>query len=321
LKSQARDEHVSTINKLRSKAESVLEADNQADFTIIREKEQEIVEDQVDDTRVLRQNCKKLLLSKSDGFGSSIAVAESEMGLDVARNEIKVLQGVIADRGHHDRIIRKLQNQCNELSKRLEDELFRKNETRRRMDSTWKEKKEALEKSKDRVYVLEKDLTSEKSRHEKALGQLKTAIKILEAELVAQRDYAEEMKESSWSELAAKIRAGVEAVTSQELAKSRLGVTKAISACDERWKRTLEELDLNHAKEILNLKEDHKNELRYNKSQFQIQFEQGQVEVEESIQKKHTDSMRASLKHKESQNEMDMKYEIKKWEQVCIQSL
>lgn len=296
----------------------MLELNSSVTFERTGEKEQRDAENQVVDTQAMRQKCKKSLLDKSVGLESSIIVAESEKELKAARDDIKILQGAISDRGHHDRIINKLQNQCNELSKRLEDELFRKNEARRRMDSKGKDIKEALEKSNDRVHVLEVDLTSEKSRNEKAQGQLKTANKILEAELISQRDYVEEMRDSSWSELAAKVRAGIEAVTSQELAKSSLGVTKAVSACEERWKRRLMELDLNHAKEIVKFKEDHKNELRYNNSQFQIQLEQGRVDVEERLQKNHTDSMRATLSHKESQKQMHVKQEIKRWEQVCV---
>lgn len=318
LKSQARDGCVSDINKLRSSVKSVFDLDDRVEMSGSKGNEQGAVEEQIEDPRILRQECKKLLLEKSDAFGSSLAVAGIEKELEIARDENKILQSTIADRGHHDRIISKLQKQCNELSKKLEDELFRKNEARRRMESKVKEVTDVLEKSKDRVHLLESDLNSEKSRNEKVLEQVKTANKVLESELKSQREFVEEIKEASWSDLATKIRAGIEAVTSQELAKSSIGATQAVSACEKRWKRRLEELNSNHMKEISALSEDHKNELRYKHSQFQIHLEQGRAEVEDRLQKKHTDALRATLNHKESQRQIDIKHEIKRWEQVCI---
>jgi len=318
LKSKARDGCVSDINKLRSSVKSVFDLDDRVETRGAKGNAQAVVEEQIENPRILRQECKKLLLDKSDAFGNSLAVAGIEKELEIARDENKILQSAIADRGHHDRIISKLQKQCNDLSNKLEDELFRKNEARRRMESKVKEVTDTLDKSKDRVHLLESDLNSEKIRNEKVLEQVKTANKVLESELKSQREFVKEIKEASWSELATKIRAGIEAVTSQELAKSSLGVTQAVSACKERWKRRLEELNLNHVKEISALSEDHKNELRYRHSQFQIHLEQGRVEVEERLQNKHTDALRVTLNHKESQRQIDIKHEIKRWEQVCI---
>ena len=241
---------------------------------------------------------------------------EIENELKGVREENELLRNIIADRGQHDEIINNLEQQCIELTKRLKNEQFHQNEEDRDLAGKLKQSLRALHASRDRLELLEVDMKNKEDCNEKAMRQLKAANKLLEAELESQKEYMQELKNSAWTELATKVKAGVEAITSQEIAKSSMGASKSVIACEDRWRKRLEEANTAHTDEIMRLREEHKQEMRYKQSQFTIQIKESQVEIENRLQQQHMDSLKAALTHKESQQQIELKNEKKRWEQV-----
>jgi len=311
---------MSKINLLRSEAQSLLNVDLGPQMRKHEHDGSEDNREKIKDSTTLRQEYKALVIGRSNTFAANNDFIKAEKELKVARDENRLLQGVIVDRGQHDQIISRLETERNALARRLEDELFTKNEARRQMEVITRDALEKVEKSKAQVEFLNMELKGEKDCHDKVLAQLKSSHIVLKAELESQREYLDELRAASWTDLAAKVKAGVEAVTSRELAKSSIGVAQAVTTCEERWKRRLEEVSLEDSKEMSALRDEHHNEMRYKNSQFQIQLEEVRVEVEDRLQKKHTEALKATLKHKESQRQVDVKNEIKRWEQVryCV---
>lgn len=306
-KTKSKDDHAFQVQKIRKEATESLHSEEKS--VVVSEVETKTIPQPRDDGNDI---------PSSDT--SEKEVAKSPLNVD-RPSESKALEEIGIKRhgksDHRDKIVEKLYHQCNSLSKRLQDELFDKNEARRRMEARLKESSKALDNAKAKIMLLETDLENEKEVNEKSANQLKTTNKVLTAELETQREYVKELKTASWTELNSSIRQGVEHLISQELTKSSMGVAHAVATCEEQWKKRIEELSTQHLKEVTSLKDDHKNELRYKMSQLQIQFEQGRVEIEERLQQKHNESLRASLDHKEHQKMLEIKNEVKRWEQVC----
>lgn len=220
--------------------------------------------------------------------------------------------------GEYHEIVATLQSELDDVSHRLKDELFEKRELRRKMDLTVFELSESLEKLKDKIQVLEVELSNEKIKGDKAIEQLKSSNRVLQAELVCQREYVENLKSSSLADLTSKLREGIEVVAAQEIAKSNIGTEQSLVACEERWKRRLEEMQQEREKEKITLQEKHQNEMRYRQSQFQIQVEQSRIDIEDRLQQRFSESLKAAVAHKEAQRQLDIKHEIKRWEQVSL---
>lgn len=309
-KTKSKDDHAFQVQKIRKEATESLQSEENSG--VARGVETKTIPQPRDDGDDYK------LLTSSDTLEKE--VAKSPLNVD-RLSESKALEetGIkrLGKSDHRDKIVEKLYHQCNSLSKRLQDELFDKNEARRRMEARLKESSKALDNAKAKIMLLETDLENEKETNEKSANQLKTTNKVLTAELETQREYVKELKTASWTELNSSIKQGVEHLISQELTKSSMGVAHAVATCEEQWKKRIEELSTQHLKEVTSLKDDHKNELRYKMSQLEIQFEQGRVEIEERLQQKHNESLRASLDHKEHQKMLEIKNEMKRWEQVC----
>jgi hypothetical protein len=180
---------------------------------------------------------------------------------------------------------------------------------------------ESIEKMKEKIQSMEVELTDENIRNMKAIEQLTSSNRLLQAELECQREYVEKFRSASCSDLVEKLKVGIETITSQEILRSVIGTEQAILSCQESWKRRIEEIQIEHEKHLVKLLEKHQNDIRYTRSQFQIQMEQSRVEIEDRVQKRCADSLKAAIAHKESQRQLDIKNEIKRWEQVSCSKI
>ncbi len=264
----------------------------------------------------MRKGFKTLMKEGSDLTHTSSNLIKTEKELRELRDANMHLQNAIEERGKHDDVISRLENEKNELSKRLKDEVFHQKEVTNNFVTKFKESQEAETRALEEVEMYKLELRSENERHAEVLGQLKSANKVLEAELKSQREYIEELRASSWTDLAAKMKEGIEAVASQELAKSSIGAAQSVASCEERWKRRLEEMNMEHRKELTTIHEEHQNEMRYKASESRIQLEEARTELTERLQKKHSQSLKAVVNHKEVQRQNDLKNELKRYEQV-----
>jgi hypothetical protein len=318
-KTKAKQEHSSKISALRSEVQSSLnfsEGERQVEAQARQDQDRNDTRNQND---ITLEDCKNMSTESSSlAFDNDFEEVENE--LKVVREENGLLHNFIADRKQHDEIIVRLEKQCSELARKLKHETFHKNEANREIGGKLEEAFKALNKSKGQTELLEIDMTNKQDCHEIVVRQLKSTNKVLEAELQSQKEYVDELRSNTWTEVVAKVKAGVEAVTSQEMAKSSMGVAKAVTACEDRWRKRLEEVNVAHIEDISRLREENKQELRYKQSQFLIQIEEVRAEVENRLQQQHTESMRAKLNHKESQRQLDVNNEMKRWEQVCMHS-
>ncbi len=264
----------------------------------------------------MRKGFKTLLKEGSELSNTSSKLIKTEKELRELRDANMHLQNAIEERGNHDDVIFRLENEKNELSKRLEDEVFHQKEITNSFEVKCKESQEAESRALEEVEMYKLELKSENERHSEVLGQLKSANKVLEAELKSQREYIEELRASSWTDLAAKMKESIEVVASQELAKSSIGAAQSVASCEERWKRRIKEVNMEHRKEVTTMQEAHQNEIRYKDSEFRIQLEEARTELTERLQKKHSQSLKAVVNHKEVQRQNDLKNELKRYEQV-----
>lgn len=310
-KTQARDEHLSMIKAIRSRISSELEigtsleknvtTQKQCLYEISKEKEKR---DQDTLVPVIRPDSSEYVLS------------EVETGNFEFRDEPEVYHHSTPETGEYNETIARLHSDLDDVSHRLRDELFEKNELRRKMDMKVSELSESLERTKDEIQILEAELSNEKIKNEKAMEQLKSSNRVLQAELVCQREYVEKMRSSSLTDLASQLREGFEIITAHEIAKSNIGTEQSLKACEERWKKRFEEINQEHVKEKTILQEKHQHELRYRQSQCQIQVEQSRIEIEDRLQLRFSESLKAAIAHKEAQRQLDLKRENKRWEQM-----
>ena len=247
---------------------------------------------------------------------------EIENNIQDVVSEVHMKQGengtlggtMTAEKDHCKKADSEEENQT--IIRRLENDIFGKTELIRNMGLELKESLQALRKTENEVEFLKTKVKNEKLSCEETVRHLGCKNKVLEAELKSQREYADELGTSVWTELATKVKEGVEAVTSRELSKSNIGSAKVIAACESRWKKRLEELNVEHHKELTKIREEHNNETRFKNSQFQIQLEEGRKEVVERLHIEHTKLLKATLAHKESQRQADVRNESKRWERV-----
>ena len=317
-KAKAKKEYSYTINALKSETKSSLKIGGEeggSKYTFSLRKHHSDSRGDLVNTLARRANRSHTGPNSPNISSELFEVVQNE--LKAAREENGILHNVIKDRGRHDEIITSLEKQRNDLSRQVKDEIFNKDEQRRKLEGKLKETIQDLEKSKEKIIILQTDMNNKQDYHERRLGQLKSTNKVLQAELESQKEYTDELRTTTWTELTAKVKAGVEAVTSQELAKSSIGVAQAVKDCEERWKKRLDDINLVHMKDILTLKSEHQNKLRYQQSHLDLQVEEAQVKVEERLQDKYSESIKAMLNHKELQRQADIKSEIKRWEQVC----
>lgn len=325
-KNQAKAEHQSKMNTLRSNASTLMrkscnESQSESDFEKKKNKalHHEISNGKqyvVRQTADIRKEYQSLMINRSSIFNVNNDLIKTEKELKEARDENKNLQNAIDERGKYDELISKLERERTQLAKCLEDSLFSNQEACREYEIRVKDALEAETRANDEVEVYKMEIKAERDSNNQVLGQLKSTNTVLEAELKSQREYVDELRASTLTELAVKIKAGIEAVASQELAKSSIGAAQSIRTCEERWKRRIEEINQENSKVISALQEEHQNEIRYNSSQYRIQLEQTRTEVESRLQKKHSDSIRAALEHKEAQRQDDVRNELKRCEQV-----
>jgi hypothetical protein len=300
-KTQARDEQLSMIKAIRSRISSELEITTSQQDRTVKSEEQGLDE----------------VILKSSNFSEQELPGVEEENVD-AYNDSEVFCHSNQEAGEDYETVARLQSEIEDVSNRLKNEMLEKNEQKRKMDWKVSELSESSEKLKDKIQILEVELSNQKVKNEKIVDQLKSSNRVLQAELVCQREYVENLRSASLADLASKLREEVETIAVQEIAKSNIGTEVALKECEERWKRRFEEMQLEHEKEKTLLHEKYQNEMRYNKSQCQIQVEQTRVEVEDRLQQRFTESLKAAIAHKEAQRQLDLKNEMKRWTQVSF---
>ncbi len=244
-------------------------------------------------------------------------IKKIQMDLKLVQEENRYLQKIISERGGGDDLIDRLKSEQDRLEKLLRQETFTKSELHKKIEATSMELAKTKARARDEVQRLQSTIQSEKEDHQKVSDQIRSANKVLEAEVKAQRDYVHELRAGSWTELATKLKAEVEVVVTQELAKSSMCVSQAVGSCEERWKRRIQEIEAEHSNEILRMKEQFDNDLRFKLSQKEIMVEEARVSIEERLKKEHKQSLDAALRHEEMQRISEIKTEAQKWEQVC----
>ena len=217
----------------------------------------------------------------------------------------------------NNEIIESLVQERDELHKSLRDEIIKHNNLRNEFDVTSRDLIELKAKSKNDIESLRNKLQNEKDSNKKLQSQIRSTTQVLEAELKVQRDYVNDLRAESWSELARKLKKEVEASVSQELTKSTMSVSQAIGSTEERWKTRIQEVQAEHENEIEKMKQEFANDLRYKLSQNELKFDMDRVSIEERLKKEHNHSLEVALRQEELLHRNNLKNESRKWEQVC----
>lgn len=234
-----------------------------------------------------------------------------------AKEENGYLLKSITERGQHPEIVEKLERERNQLEKLLEQEIYSKNEYMKRFEDSCSELIEAKAQAKEDMEHLRNTLQNERENYNKISGQMKSSNQVLEAEVKVQRDYVNELRSTSWADLAVRLKSEVELAVNQELAKSSMCVSQAVGSCEERWKRQIQEMQLQHQNEMAKLKEQFDNDTRFNTSRNQIMLEESKHEIEEKLKQTHAQALDVIRRQEGSRRLAEIKNESKKWEQVC----
>ncbi len=234
-----------------------------------------------------------------------------------AKEENEYLLKSITERGKHTEIVEKLERERNQLEKLLEQEIYSKNEYMKRFEETCSEFIEAKAQAKEDMEHIRNTLQNERDNYNKISGQMKSSNQVLEAEVQVQRDYVNELRSTSWADLAVRLKSEVELALNQELAKSSMCVSEAVGSCEEKWKRQIQEMQLQHQNEMAKLKEQFDNDTRFNASRNQIMLEESKHEIEEKLKQAHTEALDVIRRQEGSRRLVEIKNEAKKWEQVC----
>jgi hypothetical protein len=234
-----------------------------------------------------------------------------------AKEENEYLLKSITERGKHAEIVESLEREKNQLEKLLEQEIFSKNEYMKRFEHSCTELIEAKAQAKEDIEHLRNTLQNERDNYNKMSGQMKSSNQVLEAEVKVQRDYVNELRSTSWADLAVRLKSEVELAVNQELAKSSMCISQAVGSCEERWKRQIQEVQLQHQNEMVKLKEQFDNDRRFNASRNQILLEESKHEIEEKLKQDHAQALDHIRRQEGSRRLSEIKNEAKKWEQVC----
>ncbi len=221
----------------------------------------------------------------------------------------------------HTELIESLVQERDQLHKSLREEIIKHNNLRNKFDVTSRDFIELKARSKNEIESLRGNLNSEKDSNKKLTSQMRSTTQVLEAELKVQRDYVNELRAESWSELTTKLKKEVEASLSQELTKSTMSVSQAVGSTEERWKIRMKEMQGEHENEVEKMKQEFENDLRYQVSQNELKFNADKVSIEERLKKEHTYSLEAALRQEELLHRNILKNESKKWEQVRIRGI
>jgi hypothetical protein len=243
-------------------------------------------------------------------------IKKIQKDLKSAEEENEYLQKTIIDRGRHDGIIKRLDTEKDSLQALLKQEVFSKNELHRKYESVSMELVEVKKRANDEIQRFKRSIQSEKDNSNKISAQMRSTNQVLEAEVQVQRSYVNELRAKSWTDLAVRIRTEIEAAVTQELTKSSMGVSEAVGSCEERWKRQIQEIQLQHQHEIVKMKEQSENDLRFKLSQNQICLEEAKVSIEGKLKKEYNQSLDAAMRQEEMHRLFEVQNESKKWEQV-----
>ncbi len=314
---KTQQEHSIKIKALRSEAQLSIDVQNKQQIQAMIQKEcgrndteEERSNNPSENYEIVSGNSKFHL--HDDG---AVDTKNDQTGDDMGNSSSS---NVIHYREEEDKKVQHLQNKCSDLTTRLNEEIFNKNEIVREMNAKLNDANEAVNKSNGQVELVIMEMRNKQECHEMLVRKLKATVKILEAEIKSQKEYTEELTTNTWDDLISKVKVGVEEVTSQEMAKARIGVAKAVAACDNRWRKRFQEVNFALEENSVKLKKEYEQNLRSKESEFLIQIEEARAEVEARLQKQHTESMRATLNHTESRRQIDVKNEMKRWEQVCL---
>ena len=236
--------------------------------------------------------------------------------LKVAKEQNDNLHRAISDRARNFETLEELKNQRDNIEKLLQQEIFSKNELIKTLDSNSAELIEVKARAKEDAERHQLAVQSERENCDKLCAQMRSSNQVLEAEVKVQRDYVNELRAGSWTDLAVRLKTQMEAAMSQELAKSSMCISQAVGSCEERWKRQVKEIQMEHQNEISKMKEQFDNDIRFNLSQHQIKLDEARHEIQERLRKEYENSLDVALRREELHRLSEVKSEAKKWEQV-----
>ena len=226
-----------------------------------------------------------------------------------------LIQSMNDTKGHSE-VIESLIQERDQLHRSLRNEIIKHNDLRNTFEVTSRDLVELEARTKNEIENLQNNFNSEKDSNKKLVSQMRSTTQVLEAELKVQRDYVNNLRAESWSELATKLKKEVEASVSQELTKSTLSVSQAVGSTEARWKIRIQELQAEHENEIEKMKEELNSDLRYQLSQNELKFDTARVSIEERLKKEYKQSLDVSLRQEEILHRNNLKNESKRWEQV-----
>lgn len=226
------------------------------------------------------------------------------------------LQSALTERGAHDRIIRDLEEECNNLRKQLEEERYDKYRSQKELQDRNFDLIHEERRTRDELDRLTTEIEEKTKHHNTSMDTLIGMTKVIEAEIQTQREYVKQIRKESYDELASQLKVRMNDVIVQAISESCFGISRAVVSSDEVWKSKLTEIFQEHSSEISKLHSEYRNEIIFKESQYRMQLEADRNESEKRFQMRLSESLKTAVEHKERQHQNDLKNETKRWEQV-----
>ena len=159
-----------------------------------------------------KQKLNKVKIKEEDA-SADLKLIQNDLERVQQDNEY-LLQSMNNSKGHNE-VIDSLIQERDQLHRSLRNEIIKHNDLRNTFEVTSRDLVELKARTKNEIDSLKSNLNSEKDSNKKLVSQMRSTTQVLEAELKVQRDYVNDLRAESWSELATKLKKEVEASVSQ----------------------------------------------------------------------------------------------------------